>query len=100
MSYDVFKQAILNKQQVICDYTGHERAVCPHVIGLKNGKPQVLTWQFAGGSSSGLPLGGQWRCMEIAKVFGARTQDGEWHTGGQHTQPQTCVDQIDVEVDH
>lgn len=98
MSYDVFRQAIINKQQVICNYTGHERAVCPHAIGTKGGRPQVLTWQFAGGSSSGLPAGGQWRCMEINKVSGARAQDGDWHTGGPHSKPQTCVDNIDVEV--
>jgi hypothetical protein len=98
MSYQVFKNAILNKQQVVCFYKGFERAVCPHAIGIKNGKPQVLTWQFAGGSNSGLPLGGQWRCMEIDSVSGAQAKDGDWHTGGLHTKPQTCVDQVDVEV--
>ena len=98
MSYDVFRQAILSKQQVVCDYAGYQREVCPHVIGTKNGKPQVLTWQFAGGSNSGLPPGGMWRCMEISKVSNAQARPGDWHTGGQHTQPQTCVDQVDVEV--
>jgi hypothetical protein len=86
------------RQQVICTYEGHQRFVCPHVIGTKNGKHHVLTWQFAGGSSSGLPPGGQWRCMQIDKVMGAAAQVGDWHTGKRHTKPQTCVDQIDVEV--
>lgn len=99
MSYDILKSAILNKQQVTCLYRGHVRSICPHVIGTKNGKPQVLTWQFAGGSSSGLPPGGEWRCMEVAGITNALAQDGEWHTGGRHTKPQTCVDWVDVEVD-
>jgi hypothetical protein len=98
MSYDIFKGAILARQQVVCIYKGHERFVCPHVIGLKNGKRQVLTWQFAGGSSSGLPREGQWRCMEVDQVTNARAQDGEWHTGKEHTQRRVCVDEIDVEV--
>jgi hypothetical protein len=88
----------LNKQQVVCFYKDYERHVCPHVIGTKNGKPQVLTWQFAGGSSSGLPPEGQWRCMEIDKVTSAKAQAGDWHTGANHSRPQTCVGEIDVEV--
>ena len=100
MSYDIFRNAILNRQQVSCHYSGHDRLVCPHVIGTKSGRPQVLTWQFAGGSSSGLPPGGQWRCMEISKISAVQAIDGPWHTGGAHTKPQTCVDQVDVEVAH
>src|SRR5580698_7244280 len=99
MSYQIFRDAILNKQQVVCQYGGHERMVCPHVIGTKQGRPQVLTWQFAGGSSSGLPPDGQWRCMEISKVANAVARSGEWRTGENHSRPQTCVDQIDVEVE-
>jgi hypothetical protein len=98
MSYDVFRDAILNRQQVVCEYAGFTREVCPHVIGTKRGRRQVLTWQFAGGSSSGLPPEGMWRCMEVDKVTGAKAQNGDWHTGARHTQPQTCVDLVDVEV--
>ena len=98
MSYAVFRAAIVARQQVVCRYEGHERVVCPHVIGTKKGGPHVLAWQFAGGSSSGLPPGGQWRCMQIDKVTGAFAQIGEWHTGEGHSKPQTCVDQIDAEI--
>ena len=98
MTYAVFRAAIVARQQVVCIYEGHQRFLCPHVIGTKNGREQVLTWQFAGGSSSGLPPEGQWRCIQIDKVTGAYAQSGEWHSGDRHSKPQTCVDQIDVEV--
>jgi hypothetical protein len=28
------------------------------------------------------------------------SQSGPWYSGDGHTQPQTCVDVVDVEVDH
>ena len=82
-------------------YTGHYREMCPHTIGLKNNRPQALFYQFAGGSSSGLPEEGQWRCMPIPGLSEVNIRLGEWHTSpDEHTQPQTCVDVIDVEVEY
>jgi hypothetical protein len=98
LSYSVLRQAIIDKKQVTCSYRGLTREVCPHVIGLKRGKKHALVFQFGGQSSSGLPPGGEWRCLDVDSVTGASAQDGPWHTGDSHLQPQTCVDQIDVEV--
>jgi hypothetical protein len=97
-TYQVFRQAIVKKQQIICTYKGHNREICPHVLGLTNGREQALSYQFAGQSSSGLPPQGEWRCMKLEDVSNAKAQDGPWHTGAKHTQPQTCVKQIDIEV--
>jgi hypothetical protein len=97
-AYAVLRDAIVNKRQVVCEYQGRPREVCPHVIGTKNGHRKVLTFQFAGQSSTGLPPGGEWRCMFVDQIRGAESRDGEWHTNPRHTQPQTCVDGIDVEV--
>ena len=99
-NYDILRYAILNNLQVVCNYGGHTREICPHVMGKKNGSTQVLSYQFGGSSSSGLPAGGEWRCMAVDRIGNARTRDGEWYTGNRHTQPNTCVDQIDVEVDY
>jgi hypothetical protein len=98
MSYAIVRQAIAEKKQIICHFQGFDRQICPHVIGTKNGREQVLAYQFAGGSKSGLPPEGQWRCMPIAEIMTAKIQDGPWHTGQQHSKPQTCVDQVDLEV--
>ena len=96
--YSLLREAILKQKQVVLVYQGYEREVCPHVIGLKNGKQHVLTYQFAGGSKGGLPPEGQWRCMDVRDIRSATLRDGSWHTGSSHTQPQTCVDVIDVQV--
>lgn len=96
--YAALRQAIVEHKQVACFYDGHYRECCPHVLGLKRGRQHVLTFQFAGGSSRGLPPEGQWRCMDVDRISGIIVRDGPWRTGESHTRPQTCVDLIDVEV--
>ena len=99
-TYDLVKRAIIEKLQVIAAYDGCQREMCPHVIGTKYGREQCLFFQFAGKSRSGLPAGGQWRCIPIAGLSNVSVRAGEWHTGLEHTQAQTCVDCIDTEVAH
>ena len=95
-TYDVFRNAILGEQQVICSYEGRHRELCPHIIGTnKRGEAVVLAWQFAGESSGSLP---QWRCLKLANVENARTRKGRWHEGGSHRSAQTCVSAIDLDI--
>lgn len=98
MSYNLLRQAIIDRKQVVCVYQGLPREVCPHAIGTKRGERHVLVFQFGGQSSQGLPPDGQWRCMNPDEISGAIIQAGPWRTGSSHTRPQTCIDQIDVEV--
>lgn len=98
MSYDVLRYAILSKFQVVLAHRGYVCEVCPHVLGSKNGEDQVLIYQFAGGGGSRLPPGGEWRCMKVHDITNAYSRPGTWHTGHSHTRPETCVDDIDVEV--
>lgn len=100
-TYQVIRNAILNKQQIIATYDNHHREMCPHVIGQKNGTEQALFYQFAGDTSKG-PIKEQsknnWRCITISKLTNVSARDGEWFTFGNHSMPSTCVDVIDVEV--
>ena len=99
MSYAILRQAIVDRKQITCTFRGYYREMCPHVIGhSKKGVPQLLAYQFGGQSSSGLPPGGEWRCMPVADIQNVQTRDGPWHTGQSHLKPQTCVHVIDVEV--
>jgi hypothetical protein len=99
-AYSVIRRAILDKNQVIATYRDRRREMCPHVIGTKNGRHQALFFQFAGSSSSGLLPGGEWRCIPIEGLSDVVSRFGPWYSGGGHTQPQTCVDVVDVEVAH
>ncbi|HEY0850540.1 MAG TPA: hypothetical protein VGD96_11530 [Bradyrhizobium sp.] len=95
-TYVLFREAILAERQVICQYDGRNRELCPHIIGRnRNGEEVVLAWQFAGQSSGPLP---QWRCLRLANVSDARSREGRWHEGGSHRTEQTCVSDIDLDI--
>ncbi len=103
---DVLKDAIRNKLQVTATYHGYPREFCPHAIGLKGPTPKklhdtykVIGWQFGGASESGLPPGGMWRCFEVNDLANVASRSGDWHTGDDHTKPNTCMDQDRVEVE-
>ena len=96
-TYALIRGAIEQRQQVHASYAGHNRLLCPHVIGTKAGEPRVLFFQFGGGSSRGLAPGGDWRCLSIAGLSEISVLDGEWRTRP-HSQPQTCIDEIDLAV--
>lgn len=95
-NYTLFRNAILAEQQVICVYEGRYRELCPHIIGInRRGEEAVLAWQFGGESSGSLP---QWRCLRLANVGDARARNGRWHEGGSHRTTQTCVSDIDLDI--
>lgn len=99
--YALIRQAIIDKKIVRAKYRGYIRLMCPHAIGRKNGQKHALFYQFAGGSSKPLSPDGSkdnWKCMHVNRLSEVSIQDGEWHTANSHTQPQSCIDRIDVEV--
>lgn len=100
-TYNIIRNAIVNQQQVIATYDNHVRELCPHVIGTKNGREQALFYQFGGTSSSGpiIPNSPKnWRCIPIDGLSNVSVKQGPWHTAGNHSKAQTCVEDIDVEV--
>ncbi len=100
-AYALVRQAIIDNHQVFATYNGYPREMCPHVIGRKRGRRQALFYQFGGDSESGLRPDGSpnnWRCIPVDELRDVTIRPGEWHTAPNHSRPQTCVDEIDVEV--
>jgi hypothetical protein len=99
--YELLRQAILEKKQVIAVYDGYPREMCPHVLGWKNGIRHVFSFQFAGDSSQGLPAEGGWKCMEVDGLSEVSLRDGPWHTGTtENDKSEGCVElnQIEAQV--
>jgi len=69
--YDLFAQAIAGRKQIFCTYDDYASELCPHILGHTKGEEVALTYQFGGRSRSGLPPGGQWRCLSLSKVRNA-----------------------------
>jgi hypothetical protein len=97
---EIIVEAIHKRLIVTAMYQGYQRVMCPHVIGYKDGVLNCLFFQFAGGSRSGLPPGGQWRCVHVNQLSNVSAAPGEWHTRDDHSEPQRCVDNIIAEVSY
>ncbi|HEY6629923.1 MAG TPA: hypothetical protein VIZ90_00590 [Rhizobiaceae bacterium] len=96
-TYGLFADAMAAKKPVVCMYHGHPRTICPIILGHTDGAEKALTWQFEGSGSSG-PVRGQWKCLSLAEVSNASINDGPWRSGKQHSQAQTCVKEVDLDV--
>jgi hypothetical protein len=97
-TYRLFEKAMRLRKPVVCTYEGYARDICPIILGHSQGEEKALTYQFAGQSRSGLPPGGAWRCLWLAKVSNIALRDGAWIAGDSHTRPQGCVEDVDLDV--
>jgi len=96
--YKQFAEAVATRRQIVCDYDGYPRELCAIILGHSRGQEKALTFQFGGQSRSGLPPRGEWRCLWLSKITNVRLRDGAWHAGTRHTQPQGCVEEVDLDV--
>jgi hypothetical protein len=100
-TYNLIRQAMLQRAPISGVYKGCIRRMCPHTLGTKRGREKVLCYQFGGESRSGLaPDGspGNWRDIFVDELEDVRLQPGDWHTGPAPEHPQLAVDEIDLEV--
>ena len=58
----------------------------------------ALTFQFGGASKSGLPPGGEWRCLFLKRVSHVMLRDGPWYAGESHERMQGCVEDVEFDV--
>lgn len=97
-NYELFERAMRLRRPIFCVYGGYARELCPIILGHSQGEEKALTYQFAGQSKSGLPKEGEWRCLWLSKVAEVRMHDGPWLAGSSHTQPQGCVEVVDLDA--
>ena len=96
--YRLFERAMRVRKQIVCTYQGYRRELCPIILGHSQGREKALTYQFGGESSKGLPRGGAWRCLWLSQVTDVCLRDGAWISASSHTQPSTCVEDVDLDV--
>lgn len=98
VAYKLILKAMLAEKQIACVYDGHPRQLCPIIIGHSDKQEKVLAYQLGGTSSKGLPPGGQWKCLSIAKMRAVRAQDGAWREGERHSQEQSYVQDVYIDI--
>src|SRR5215210_1295962 len=103
ITYALIRTAVMERQPISAIYYGHARLLCPHRLGWNSeGRPQVLCYQYGGGSRTGLKGRGasqNWRCLAIEKLREVKVVGGRWQTAPNHSQPQKCVAQVDVDAE-
>ena len=100
-AYDLIRDAIVRRLQVIATYRGLRREMCPHALGRKNGRAQCLFYQFGGDSGSERVVPGgtdNWRCIPVDELSDVTVRDGTWYTAAIGRTRQSCVDSVDLET--
>ena len=101
--YRLVRSAVVGKRPIRAIYHDHDRWLCPHRLGRNhNGQIRVLCYQYAGQSDSGLELAGSpanWRCIALEKLRRVELLEEVWHTAPNHSRPQTCVSEVDVDAE-
>ena len=96
-TYKLFAEAMAARKPVVCMYQGYPRALCPIILGHTDHAEKALIWQYEGSGSQG-PVHGQWKCLSLAKVSNTEMTDGPWRSGSKHGQKQSCVKDVDLDV--
>ena len=91
-THSVLLDAIAKKLCISAFYRGFRRELCPHILGIKGGVDHCLFFQFAGGSTKGLPPGGEWRCIPLSGLSGVSAYEGQWHTDSDFSKSDKCID--------
>jgi hypothetical protein len=104
----LLREAILEKRPIYAVYQGFRRWLCPHVLGYKGNRLQLLAYQYSGESASGAiatppdPEYGppqNWRCMDVAQIESlALLQPGDWFTSIRRGGGQSCVYHVVAQV--
>jgi hypothetical protein len=96
--YKLIFRALRRREQLTFSYQGLPRECCPVILGYAaDGREVLFAYQFAGATSSKTKLP-QWRCFYIAGIRDLKSRSGAWLEGTSHTQAQTCVHFVDVDV--
>jgi hypothetical protein len=101
-AYKLIRLAVLNRSIVAGWYAGHYREMCPHVLGLTEGREKAFFYQFGGTSSKNLDASGSegnWRCLFIEQLSLVKIYSGRWHSSLRGCSDQKCVEVVDVCVD-
>ncbi|MGB7097737.1 MAG: hypothetical protein WBD95_03085 [Xanthobacteraceae bacterium] len=97
-NYEKIWCAIRERKQITCVFDGRYREACPIILGYSvDGRERVLVFQIGGQTSPRSKLRG-WRSFYVAEVRDLRVSSGPWAEGSSHTQTQSHIQFVDVDV--
>ncbi len=102
--YRLIWAAVSGRRAMAAVYHGRRRLLCPHRLGRNaEGELRVLCYQYGGESGSGLRSVGSpdnWRCLALEKLSRVELLNEDvWRTAPNHSRPQTCVRDADIDAE-
>jgi hypothetical protein len=97
-TYRLFAWAIENRVPLLCCYQGHQREICPIILGHSDGREKALVRQTGGSTSKGPLNKAEWKCFSLSEVADVQLHEGTWQTGARHQQAQSCVKIVDYDA--
>jgi hypothetical protein len=98
-AWEVLECAVAERRTVKVIYHGHERVLCPHALGWKDGRAKALVYQSDGTTSSGpLPVDPRqrWRSLFVDEIEHATLVDDKWETADNYSpsSPSNAIDTL------
>jgi len=96
--------ALRQRRPVSVFYHGHQRLICPHALGWKNGKAILLGYQTGGHSTAGtLPAApnNRWRNFFIDDIDAVTAEPAtSWQTADNYNaaHPFNAIDELAIAV--
>ena len=96
VSQDEIIQAIEGKKIVRFKYSGLPRTCEPHVLGITNGRLQLLCWQISGPSRGGDPS--PWRRFDVGTLSNYHTTNDTFPGARPVPYPHSKWDEVILSV--
>ena len=97
VTYQIIRQAIVDRRCVNALYEDYVRVFCPRTIGKdKAGTEIVVAFQYGGGCPGGLPLSGKWCSFRVCDIDWISANDDEWRTGTSAGKSNGWITDVDV----
>jgi len=96
-TWAVLEEALVAKRRVRLRYAGHERTICPHVLGWKNDRAKVLAYQVEGTTSQGRLAQDptqRWRSMFVSDIDQAMIVEGSWQSSPNYGPTHNGIDEV------
>jgi hypothetical protein len=97
--WDLLEQAIAQRQTIKARYHGRDRLLCPHLLGWRNGRAKLLSYQLSTGADT--PTDDprqQWRAMFVDELVDPLITDDPWLSAPNYTANATGIDVIEIAV--
>ena len=97
-AWEVLQQAITQRKTVKARYHGRDRLLCPHLMGWRNGRAKLLSYQASATGTIADPYQ-QWRSMFVDELDNLAITDAPWLTATNYTPTSVGIDVIEIAVE-